>query len=73
MNRTLSDDDVKAIAAAVAKQHSCSLGITTDDAVELCHFAQFLKRLRNAVGNVVIYGLIAFLAVLFYMGVDRWR
>ena len=73
MNRTLSDDDIKAIAVEVAKQRACSLGISSEDAAELCGFAQWLKKLRNAVGNVVIYGFIAFLALLFYMGVGRWQ
>lgn len=71
--RTLTDADVSAIALAVAKQTGCSLGISASDAAELCEFAAWLRRLKNAIGNVVIYGFIMFLAVLFYLGVGKWK
>ena len=73
-HRALTDADVAAIAQAVARQqNACSLGISASDAAELCELAAWLRKLKNAVGNVVIYGLVAFLAVLFYMGVGRWK
>lgn len=71
--RTLTDADVEAIACAVNKQSACSLGISADDASELCEFAAWLRKLKNAIGNVVIYGFIMFLAVLFYLGVGKWK
>lgn len=66
--RTLSDADVNAIATAVAKHHTCTLGISLEDASDLCEFARWLRKLKNAIGNVVIYGFILVLALLFYMG-----
>lgn len=71
--RALTDADVAAIATAVARQNSCSIGISREDAVELCEFARWLRRLKGAIGNVVIYGFILFLGVLFYIGVGRWK
>lgn len=71
--RTLTDADVAAIAAAVARTNSCAVGITPEEAGELRDFVAWMRKLKNAVGNVVIYGFIAFLAVLFYMGVGRWK
>ena len=70
--RTLTPADIDAIVLAVAKQNGCSIGISASDAAELCEFAAWLRKLKNAIGNVVIYGFILFLAVLFYMGVG-WR
>ena len=70
--RTLTQADIEAIALAVAKQNGCSIGISANDATELCEFAAWLRKLKNAIGNVVIYGFILFLAVLFYMGAG-WR
>lgn len=67
--RALTDEDVSAIIAAM--RHNCPNGMTTDDAVELRSFANWLRRLRNAVGNVVIYGFLAFLAFLFYLGIGK--
>ena len=71
--RTLTDADVAAIAAAVSRANSCAVGITHEEASELRDFVSWLRRLKNAVGNVVIYGIVAFLALLFYMGVGRWK
>ena len=71
--RTLTDADVAAIAAAVARTNSCAIGITPEEAGELRDFVLWMRKLKNAVGNVVIYGLIAFLAALFYMGAGRWK
>ncbi len=71
--RTLSQSDIDAIALAVARQNSCSIGISRDDAAELCEFARWLRKLKGAIGNVVIYGFILFLGVLFYIGVGRWK
>ena len=71
--RTLSQADIDAIALAVARQHSCSIGISREDAAELCEFARWLRKLKGAIGNVVIYGLILFLGILFYIGVGRWK
>ena len=71
--RTLTTADIEAVAQAVARQNSCSIGISREDAAELCEFAAWLRKLRNAIGNVVIYGFILFLGVLFYTGVGRWK
>ena len=71
--RTLSQADIEAIAQAVARQNSCSIGISRDDAAELCEFARWLRKLKGAIGNVVIYGFILFLGILFYIGVGRWK
>lgn len=71
--RTLSQADIDAIAIAVARQNSCSIGISANDAAELCEFAAWLRKLKNAIGNVVIYGFILFLAVLFYLGAGKWK
>ena len=71
--RTLTQADIEAIALAVAKQNGCSIGISANDATELCEFAAWLRKLKNAIGNVVIYGFILFLGILFYIGVGRWK
>lgn len=71
--RTLTTADIEAVAQAVARQNSCSIGISRDDAAELCEFAAWLRKLKNAIGNVVIYGFILFLGILFYIGVGRWK
>ena len=71
--RTLSQADIDAIALAVARQNSCSIGISREDAAELCEFARWLRKLKGAIGNVVIYGFILFLGILFYIGVGRWK
>lgn len=71
--RTLTDADVAAIAAAVQRTQDCAVGITQEDAGELRDFLAWLRKLKNAVGNVVIYGFVAFLALLFYMGIGRWK
>ena len=71
--RTLTDADVAAIASAVARTSSCAVGITQEEAGELRDFVAWMRKLKNAVGNVVIYGFIAFLALLFYMGAGRWK
>ena len=71
--RTLTQADIEAIALAVAKQNGCSIGISANDAAELCEFVAWLRKLKNAIGNVVIYGFILFLGVLFYIGVGRWK
>lgn len=71
--RTISQADIEAIAQAVARQNSCSIGISRDDAAELCEFARWLRKLKGAIGNVVIYGFILFLGVLFYIGAGRWK
>ena len=71
--RTISQSDIDAIALAVARQNSCSIGISRDDAAELCEFARWLRKLKGAIGNVVIYGFILVLGVLFYIGVGRWK
>lgn len=71
--RTLTQADIEAIALAVAKQNGCSIGISANDAAELCEFAAWLRKLKNAIGNVVIYGFILFLAVLFYLGAGKWK
>ena len=71
--RTLTDADVTAIVAAVSSANSCAVGITHEEAAELRDFVSWLRRLKNAVGNVVIYGIVAFLALLFYIGVGRWK
>ena len=71
--RTLTPADIEAIALAVAKQNGCSIGISANDAAELCEFAAWLRKLKNAIGNVVIYGFILFLAVLFYLGAGKWK
>ena len=67
-HRALTDADVAAIAQAVARQNACSLGISASDAAELCGLAAWLRKLKNAIGNVVIYGFVLFLALLFYLG-----
>ena len=71
--RTLTQADIEAIAIAVARQNKCSIGISSEDAAELCEFAAWLRKLKNAIGNVVIYGFILFLGILFYIGVGRWK
>ena len=71
--RTLTDADVAAIAAAVKTQGACSIGISAEDASDLCEFARWLRKLKTTIGNVVIYGFVAFLALLFYMGAGRWK
>lgn len=71
--RTLTPADIEAVAQAVARQNSCSIGISREDAAELCEFALWLRKLKTAVGNVVIYGFILFLGILFYIGVGRWK
>ena len=71
--RTLTQADIEAIALAVAKQNGCSIGISANDVAELCEFAAWLRKLKNAIGNVVIYGFILFLGILFYIGVGRWK
>lgn len=71
--RTLTQADIEAVAQAVARQNSCSIGISREDAAELCEFARWLRKLKSAVGNVVIYGFILVLGVLFYIGVGRWK
>ena len=71
--RTLTDADVAAIAAAVQRTQACAVGITREEAGELRDFVTWLRKLKNTVGNVVIYGFVALLAVLFYMGVGRWK
>ena len=71
--RTLSQADIDAIALAVARQNGCSIGISAEDAADLCEFARWLRRLKEAVGNVVIYGFVLFLGVLFYIGIGRWK
>jgi methylmalonyl-CoA mutase cobalamin-binding subunit len=70
--RTLTKADIDAIALAV-RQNSCSIGISREDAAELCEFAAWMRKLKKAIGNVVIYGFILFLGVLFYMGIGRWK
>ena len=71
--RTLTQADIDAIALAVSRQNSCSIGISREDAAELCEFARWLRRLKGAIGNVVNYGFILFLGILFYIGVGRWK
>lgn len=71
--RTLTDADVAAIAAAVQRTQTCAVGITHDDAAELREFVGWLKKLKSTVGTVVIYGFVALLGILFYMGVGRWK
>lgn len=71
--RTLTDADIAAIASAVARTNSCAVGITSEDAGELRDFVAWLRKLKNAIGNVVIYGFILFLGILFYIGVGRWK
>lgn len=71
--RTLTQADIEAVAQAVARQNSCSIGISREDAAELCEFALWLRKLKTAIGNVVIYGFILFLGILFYIGVGRWK
>lgn len=67
--RTLTDEDISAIIAAM--RHNCPNGMTSEDAIELRAFANWLRSLRNAIGKVVIYGFLAFLAFLFYLGTGR--
>ena len=62
--RTLSQADIDAIALAVARQNSCSIGISREDAAELCEFARWMRKLKGAIGNVVIYGFILFLGIM---------
>ena len=71
--RTLTQADIDAIAQAVARTQACKIGISSEDAAELCEFAAWLRRLKTAIGNVVIYGTVLFLGILFYIGVGRWR
>ena len=71
--RTITQADIDAIAIAVTRQNKCSIGIRSEDAAELCEFAAWLRKLKNAIGNVVIYGVILFLGILFYIGVGRWK
>lgn len=71
--RTLTDADVAAIASAVQRAQTCAVGITHDDAAELREFVSWLKKLKSTIGTVVIYGFVAVLGILFYMGVGRWK
>lgn len=71
--RTLTPADIEAVAQAVARQNSCAIGITHEEAAELRDFVSWLRRLKNAIGNVVIYGFILFLGILFYIGAGRWK
>lgn len=41
--------------------------------MELKGLAAWLRKLRNAIGNVVIYGAIILLAILFYLGTGKLR
>ena len=69
--RSLTDADIEAIIAAM--RHNCPNGMSAEDALELKGFAAWLKSLKNAIGKVIIYGFLAFLAFLFYMGTGRFK
>lgn len=69
--RSLTDADIDAIVAAM--RHNCPNGMSPDDAAELRGFIAFLRKLKNAVGQAVIYGLLAVLATLFYLGIGKMR
>lgn len=69
--RSLTDADVEEIVSAMRR--NCPNGISVEDAVELKGLAAWLRKLRNAIGNVVIYGAIILLAILFYLGTGKLR
>ena len=70
-DRSLTDEDIRAIIEAM--RANCPNGINPEDAAELKSFASWLRKLKSAIGNVVIYGVVALLAFLFYIGTGRFK
>lgn len=57
--RTLTDEDVEAIAAAMVNRfqgppHACSLSLEAEDARVLKEIVSSLKKARNTIGTVVL-------------------
>ena len=69
--RSLTDEDIRAIIEAM--RTNCQNGMSQEDTVELKSFASWLRKLKSAIGNVVIYGVVALLAFLFYLGTGKLR
>lgn len=72
--RTLTDDDIEAIVeAAKLGCTPCPNGLTPEDAVELRSLARMLMRAKNVIGTTVLYGIIAGLIFLFYLGASKLK
>lgn len=70
--RTLSEEDIEAIVEASRKGcQPCPNGLTAEDAHELRSLARMLMRAKVAIGNTVLYAIIAGLVVLFYLGASK--
>lgn len=71
--RTLTEEDIEAIVEASARACSgdCAHGVTEEEVHELRHFARMLMKIKMAIGNTVLYAVIAGIIVLFYMGASK--
>jgi len=72
--RTLSEEDIEAIVDAARKGCTpCPNGLTLEDAQELRSLARALAKTKLAIGNTVLYAIIAGLVFLFYLGANKLK
>ena len=70
--RTLTQADIEAIAAATKCTSQCPNGLTADDTVELKALARWLAKAKNTIGQTIIYGLIAAVIGLAMIGIGKF-
>ncbi len=68
MARTLTEDDIAAIGAAVAEHQVCALGLHPDDAAIIKSHLKLFKKARDIVGTVVLTALAVVLVGIFTRG-----
>lgn len=66
--RTLTDEDVAALAAALGNHTVCSMGLTSDEVSTLKRFLAAFDKAAGIVGKVVLTAIVTAAIAMFTKG-----
>lgn len=67
-HRTLTDEDVQAIASALSVYNSCKLGLTTDEVTTLKRLLKAFNGAATLVGGLILTAIVGGLVAMFTKG-----
>lgn len=67
-NRTLTDEDITALSAALNKHSACQMGLTPDEVTTLKRLLSAFNKAAGIVGTTIIIAFIGGMIALFSKG-----
>lgn len=67
-HRTLTDEDIQAIATALEPYNSCKMGLTPEEVTTLKRFLKAFNGAANLVGGLILTAIVGGLFAIFTKG-----